>query len=83
MAKEFDQHRDFRAGKHNGFNMEWYDELRATKPNWTKVSEQRVHQNRGIPVPPEGITKTIKIKAGVLDMAVHLVSVTNIQRKGD
>ena len=49
-TEEFDQHRDFRAGKQIGFNMDWYDTLRASKPNWSKVSEQRVHQNRGIPV---------------------------------
>lgn len=46
----FDQHASYRSGKFTGFNMEWYDKLRESKPNWTKVSEQRVNQNRGIPV---------------------------------
>jgi uncharacterized protein YcgI (DUF1989 family) len=49
-TEEHDQHRDYRSGKYTGFNMEWYDKLRASKPNWKKVSEQRVHPNRGIPV---------------------------------
>ncbi|MFW2368449.1 MAG: hypothetical protein ACN4GW_18690, partial [Desulforhopalus sp.] len=50
MTEQHDQHRDFRSGKFNGFNNEWYDKLRATKPNWKKISEQRVHPNRGIPI---------------------------------
>ena len=37
-TEEHDQHRDFRSGTYNGFNMEWYDKLRATKPNWKKES---------------------------------------------
>ena len=50
MAEQHDQHRDYRSGKYTGFNKEWYDKLRASKPNWKKVSEARVHPNRGIPV---------------------------------
>ena len=50
MAEEHDQHRDYRSGPFTGFNNEWYDKLRASKPNWKKVSEARVHPNRGIPV---------------------------------
>ena len=50
MAEGHDQHRDFRSGKYNGFNKEWYDNLRGTKSNWTKVAEHRVHPNRGIPI---------------------------------
>lgn len=42
-----DQHVEYRSNKFTGFNMEWYDNLRASKPNWTKVKEQRVHRNRG------------------------------------
>ena len=50
MAEQHDQHRDYRSGPFTSFNMEWYNKLRASKPNWKKVSEQRVHPNRGIPV---------------------------------
>ena len=50
QEKEFEPHAAYREGKFTGFNMEWYDRLRASKPNWKKVSEQRVHQNRGTPV---------------------------------
>jgi uncharacterized protein YcgI (DUF1989 family) len=50
-----DQHVNYRSGKHTGFNKEWYDNLRASKASWTKVSEKRIHQNRGI---------FIKVKAG-------------------
>lgn len=47
--QEFDQHVEYRKGKYTGFDMEWYDKLRASKQNWTKVSETRVHPNRGVP----------------------------------
>ncbi len=43
-----DQHNNYRSGKHTGFNEEWYDNLRSTRESWTKVSEQRIHENRGI-----------------------------------
>lgn len=50
MAEQHDQHRDYRSGPFTGFNNEWYDKLRASKPTWTRVSEHRVHPNRGIPI---------------------------------
>ena len=50
MAEQHDQHRDYRSGPFTGFNNEWYDKLRASRPNWEKVSEHRVHNNRGIPI---------------------------------
>ena len=53
--EEFDQHASYRSGKFTGFNMEWYDNLRKGKSDWTKDAEHRAHQNRGI---------TIDLKAG-------------------
>ena len=41
MAEQHDQLRDYRSGKYTSFNMEWYDELRSSKPNWSKVSNRR------------------------------------------
>mgnify|MGYP001824814182 FL=1 len=49
-AEQYDQHVEYRQNKFTQFNMDWYDSLRASKSNWTKVSEQRIHQNRGYPV---------------------------------
>ena len=49
-TEEYDQHVEYRQNKFTEFNMDWYDNLRASKSNWTKVSEQRIHQNRGYPV---------------------------------
>ena len=37
-----DQHVNYRSGKHTGFNKVWFDNLRATKSKWTKVSEQKI-----------------------------------------
>ena len=47
---EYDQHASYRSGKFTGFDMEWYDKLREGKSSWTKDSEYRAYQNRGIPV---------------------------------
>jgi uncharacterized protein YcgI (DUF1989 family) len=47
---EFDPHAGFQQGENIRFNVGWYDDLRASKPNWTKVSSTRVHPNRGVAV---------------------------------
>ena len=68
MAEEYDQHVEYRQNKFMRFNKEWYDDLRASKPNWTKVSAQRIHENRGYPV---------HVKAGQVFKAI-LPSESNI-----
>ncbi len=45
---QYDPHADFQKGGKIDFNMEWYDNLRASKPNWKKVEEKRVNEGRGI-----------------------------------
>jgi len=47
---KFDPHVGFQKGKNTRFNLEWYDKLRASKPNWNKVSTQRVETGRGVAV---------------------------------
>jgi hypothetical protein len=51
----YDPQADYQKGGKTAFNMEWYDNLRASKSNWKKVEEKRVHPNRGIP---------LRVKAG-------------------
>ena len=46
----YDPHVGYASGEKTSFNMEWYDKLRASKPNWKKVSTQRVEAGRGIAV---------------------------------